>query len=136
MSNFIPKIEYGITPTTITFEYPPEGSDPFGKSIRTKSQVGESASGKTQTSFLANIETYDLEFAFVKKSIIDELETFFLQHASRGLSFKYFFDKDSASFITVELDKSSRKFEPKASHFSAADNDFKYNFKMKLRIVI
>ena len=136
MANLIPKIEYGTTPTTIEFEYPPKGKDPFGKKIRTKSQLGESANGETQTSFLANIQTNEFVFSYVSKTIIDALETFYLTHASRGLTFKYFFDKDEAGFIEVELDKSSRKFEPKSIFYKSADNDFRYELKMKVRQVL
>lgn len=136
MSNLIPKIEYGDTPTTIEFEYPPEGFDPYKKIIKTKSQVGEAANGRTQTSFLANIQTNEFDFSFVSQAIYDQLETFYLTHASRGLEFKYFFDKDVASFITVKLDNRARKLEPKGKFWSLADQAFRYDVKMKIRRVL
>ena len=136
MANFIPKIEYGVGPTTIEFEYPLLGRDPFEEEIKFKGKVDEIATGTTQTSFLANIAMKKLKFGNVNQTILDQLKTFFITHASRGNTFKFFPDKDEVDFIEVELDKSGRKFKPKGKNYKPSIDEFLYDIDLKIRRVL
>lgn len=91
--NFIPKIEYydeaTSTTKTIVFDSPPEG-DPFNEKIVTKSVVTKSNNGRMQTQFNYNELEYDLKFIFQKENTYQLFRDFYLNHASRGLSFDYY----------------------------------------------
>src|SRR4051812_30225211 len=110
MAHYIPKIEYGgFAPTVITFDYPPTEPDPEKTVINRK--TSESLSGVRQVS-LNNIEaTRKLRFRFLSEAKKSSLESFVQTHAAQGGVFKYFDDKNGASYKVYELDQ--EKFEPK-----------------------
>ena len=136
MANWIPKIEYGPGPTTIEFDFPARGRDPKEEEIVTKGKVDETATGVQQTSFLSNIGEKEFDFGHVRQTIIDQLKTFYLTHASRGKEFDFYPDKDEAEVWTVTLHKSSRKFKPTGKVWDGELQEFKYDLKMKIRRVL
>lgn len=133
----IPKIEYnnGVTDVTIEFELPPATLDYEGRQYRAIEKVSESTNGNYATSSNYIEEQRNLEFKQVKQSIIDQLETFFLTHAMLGNSFKYFVNKDEATFQTVQLRRGQRKFRPQRTGWNN-DNEFTYKFKISMRQVV
>lgn len=114
MSALIPKIEYGSPTTTITFELPPSG-DNINERNRANVRTSISTSGVEQSQFNYNSQEITVNFSFLTQALIDSLRTFFETHASRGLEFNYYEDKDSVSFNTYTLrqkDFSPRKLFP------------------------
>lgn len=131
--DFIPKIEYGTIPTTITFRLPPEGRDPLGRQVTLKGDVSESSSGITQTSIDYLEEVFRVKFYDLNYTEISTLETFFTTHAVFGENFKYYPDKNVASYYTVTLDK--REFRPEGEYADPENTDFRYTLAMTMRRV-
>ena len=132
MSNFIPKIIYGDLATEIIFELPPEGDNEKQK-INSNSRTTKSTAGVEQTQFNYNEETISPKFVFVPELIKAAYETFFIDHASKGLSFQYFEHEDEVEFITVTLAR--RSFSP-VKVFPDNTGGFIYEFGMTMRRVL
>lgn len=125
----IPKIEYGSGPTTITFELPPSG-DFLNERNRANARTTISSSGVEQTQWNYNTQEITVNFVFLTQALIDSLRTFFKDHASKGLSFKYFEDKDSPSFETYTLTR--KEFSPKRL-FPDDLGGFIYDLRLQMR---
>jgi hypothetical protein len=130
MANFIPKIEWGDTPTIINFEYVPEG-DPFNDRYKTSQRTTYSSLGVAQTQFNYNEKEYRVNFTFITETIKTQFETFFLTHASRGLPFKYFPSNDEIEFLTVTLKRFD--FNPKRNYSIDTFGNFEYSFSISFR---
>lgn len=109
MAHPIPKIEYGSTPTVITFDYPEKMQS--GELLNINKKDTDSLSGVRQTQLNYIEGQLKLRFSFVSEAIRAQLETFLINHAALGKSFKYFVDKNSLSYVTYEMDIT--KYEPK-----------------------
>ena len=108
--NYIPKIEYGTGPTVITFELPPEG-DNLDENFKANVNKTVSTAGVEQVQWNYNEHIISPNFVFVSQAIHDQLQTFYLNWASKGKEFKYFESSDSASYFLVTLSKN--EFKPK-----------------------
>ena len=131
-ANWIPKIEYGVGPTTITFEYPPKGPKVRGKQLKHIGTRTTSKSGAQQTITDFIEENNTINLSHVSEVITGQLETFFLTHGFLGKSFDYYFDKDDvATKVTVKLDESGTtvNFD---EQLSTAVDAFLYKLKLKL----
>jgi len=138
MANSIPKIVYnaGAGDVTIQFQYPPQGLDYVGKTIKFIGQVSESSNGNYQTSDNYTEDERTLRFRQVKESIKNQLETFMLTFAgSKRKTFKYFVDSDEVSFIQVQMSRGQTSFRPKRTGWNSA-GDFTYEIKFKMRRVL
>lgn len=102
--NYIPKIQYGTGPTTITFELPPEG-DNLDEIFRANVNKTISTGGVEQVQWNYNEHLISPNFVFLTQSLHDQLETFYLNWASKGKEFKYFESEDEPTYWTVTLDK-------------------------------
>ncbi len=131
MANFIPKIIYGTGPTTIQFEYPPEG-DNLNRSAKSSIAVSKSTSGVIQAQFNYLEEDYDVNFVFLTQSLRDQLRTFFDTWGGKGKEFKYYESSDEASFITVTLDSFAFQ-EKRIIRVNTISQDFIYDIKLSFR---
>ena len=135
--NFIPKIEYIELGTgtlkTVNFSSPHDG-DPFKENFITNKVVTTSNNGKRQTQFNYNKQIFSFDFNFQSEAIKNEMEDFFLNHASRGGSFKYFIHNDEPTFEVYELDEKSLKFSRPIP--SGVVGQFEYDFKFKITRVL
>ncbi len=115
MANLVPQIEYGSPTTTITFELPPTG-DNLNERNRANARTTISTGGVEQTQWNYNSQEITVNFTFLTQTLIDSLRTFFEDHASKGLEFTYFEDKDvpaSANTYTLrQKDFSPKKLFP------------------------
>ena len=109
MPNYIPKLEYTSAPITITFEFPPDG-DNLRERGRANQRTVTSTGGIRQTQFNYNTRLIRPQHTFISQAILDTLRTFFEDHGSRGLEFKYFESSDEVEFFTVTLN--SKTFNP------------------------
>ena len=135
MANFIPKITYTHPidgATTINFTLPPEG-DPINEKFTTAGRETRSSNGNTQYQLNYTDQTFGLNFIFLEKSVIDELQKLFDDHASLGESFKYFPHNDESENFDVLWPGARKKFEPKKVIRSGAD--FIYDLKIPLRVI-
>ena len=87
-TNYIPKIVYGGTPTTITFTYPPTKDTDEERKAQVK--VSASLSGVEQTALEYVEATRTITFDFLTSTLKSNLETFFDTHASYGYTFKFY----------------------------------------------
>lgn len=108
MANYIPKIEYGVGPTTIQFDYPPQG-DNLDETFSGNAVTNRSNAGVEQTQWNYNEHTISPKFTFVSQSIHDALETFMLDWAFKGYEFKYYESSDVASYWTMTMTKKDFK---------------------------
>lgn len=108
--NYIPKIIYGDTPTTITLSKPPEG-DPFNEKIVANNSKAVSATGVKQTSHNFFEERRKVNLTFLTQAETDLLRTFFENWAGLGKEFKYYESEDEAAFDTYTLE--NEEFSPK-----------------------
>ncbi len=131
-TNFIPKIVYGSSPTTITFDYPPE-KDPFGEEIQTVGDEAISASGEEQFSQLYNRQIFTIRFKALTKTLADAMRTFFVNHASLGMDFKYYPHASESGYETWTLNKKS--FKPLRTSSNGAA-DFMYQVDLEIRRVL
>jgi hypothetical protein len=128
-----PKIEYGTTPTVIEFDYPP--SDDFrNTNIMANSSEAVSNNGKIQVQYNFTENNASLSFTFISEELKLKLDAFFLNHALKGNSFKYFEDKTLPTFKTVTLDK--RTYAPEILFPSNVPNEYVYAFKMTYREIL
>lgn len=131
MAHNIPKIEYGNSPTVISFDYPPVVDD--GDEYESKAVISDAISGIRQVS-VQNIEAVrKLKFSFLSESKRSALDSFFTSHAGYGKSFKYFEDKNGVTFSYYELDE--LKFQPKKIT-AVGENAYIYELPLKLRRVL
>ena len=128
--NFIPKIEFDIGPTIITFELPPEG-DFRKQNFVSNSATTQSNNGKEQTQFNFSQNNKDINFTFVPESIKQELDTFMTAFALRGKEFKYFESSDEVEFITVTLTR--KRWNPVIMFATNTENEFVYEFNIAMR---
>lgn len=132
MAHHIPKIEYGgFAPTVISFDYPPVEPDPERTVINRK--ISESISGARQVSF-NNIEGIrKLKFRFVTEALKTSLESFVQTHAAQGGVFKYFDNKNGATYKVYELEQ--EKFEPKMIT-AVGENTYIYEVDLTMRRLV
>lgn len=130
--NYIPKIQYGSGPTTITFDYPPEGFDSQGKTINAVQTVSYSADGTEQTSTQYNEEIINLRFKLVSDSLKSSVETFLTSHALLGNDFKYYTHNEEAGFNTYTLTRTGRSVQFIPSSLDETD-DFTWMFTLQMR---
>jgi hypothetical protein len=110
MAYAIPKITYGgFVPTVINFTYPPVEKE--APSLDAVEKVSKSKSGVRQISVDYFEEKRTLNFRWLTETQKAELQTFFLTHAGRGKSFRYYDDGLSATYADYILD--DLKFRPK-----------------------
>ena len=128
--NYKPAIEYTDTPIRITFELPPV-DDFRDQSITANARTTTSTGGVDQTQFNYNRETRTIKMSFVSEAIKQQYETFFKNHGSKGLEFKYFESEDEVDFITVTLDRLT--FAPTILFPSETPNEYVYDFTFVLR---
>lgn len=130
--DFIPKIIYGTVPVTITFEYPPE-KDPLNEELQSVGDEAISASGEEQ--FVQNFvrEVLTLKFKYLSKTTLDLLRTFFINHASKGLSFSYYTHNTEVTYGTYTLNK--KEFKPVRTSPDGS-NDFRYEVTLEIRRVL
>ena len=135
--NFIPKITYTelvtATPKTVTFDSPPEG-DPFGESYKTMQSSSRSSAGVKQTQYNYTIKSYALNFNFQSETVKDAFEDFYLNHASKGGTFKYFPSSDEVDFETFELSIRDQKFSRPIP--SATPGEYEYDFRLSVERVL
>ena len=93
----------------IEFEYPPV--EPGGEVLDSKERISVSISGVRQVSIDFIEAKRKLKFAFLTEAIKSKVDTFMQTHALYGKQFRYFDDKTSVSYLTVELN--SLKYDPK-----------------------
>jgi hypothetical protein len=128
----IPKIVYGLIPTTINFDYPPsEGRK--REEINRVGKASESLSGVRQFQLNYLEGTRKLKFSFVSETIIDQLEAFFENHAALGKSFKFYQDKTSINYVLYEIDQS--KLSPVETHPKGIDT-YLYDVELAFRRAI
>lgn len=126
----IPKIAYSSGPEIeIVFELPPSG-DNENEVNKASSRTTISSNGTEQTQFNYISKEITLNFTFITQSILDSLRTFFEDHAAKGSSFKYFVDKDSASFETYTL--RDKTFSPRKL-FPDGSGGFIYDIRLTMR---
>lgn len=127
MANFIPKIEYGTGPTTLTLALPPEDdSDELLEGVKRESV---SISGVRQLSLDRTEITREIKLKFLTPSLKSGLETFFNSWGKYGKSFKFFQHSDEVTFTTYEMKDVKLKFDrdlPK-------NGDFLYSTKLTFR---
>lgn len=129
--NFIPKIEYGSGPTTITFELPPAG-DNLDEKIVGNTVTNKSNSGIEQSQFNYNEHIISPKMTFVSQAIKDAFYTFFITWGSKGKEFKYFESSDEVTYFTVTLTK--KEFKPrKLFRVNNIDDDFVWEFDIEMR---
>ena len=125
MANLIPKIEFDVGPTIIDFSLPPEGFDNEGRTSEVAAKVSEMQSGLQQISINHVKDKFDIKFKWIDKSIVDAVESFIINWAALNNTFKYFPDKDEATFYECYIDKRSLRFRPKR-----LNTNNKYEFKL------
>ncbi len=128
--NFIPKIEYTSAPITIAFSLPPVG-DFLKEDYKTSEKTSTSSNGTEQTQWNFNSLMIKPTMTFVDQATKDAYNTFFLDHASKGLSFKYFISNDEVEFKTVTL--SRKQFRPTILFSSNVLTEFVYEWTMDMR---
>jgi len=119
MANFIPKIEYGLGPTIVTFEFPPEG-DYLNETIDASETTNRSFNGKVQTTWGYNSQQLNPHFKLVNHDVKNKVELFFNNWASLGNAFKYFPHSDGAQSFTVV--SQTKKLTPKILAIQSHDN--------------
>lgn len=130
--NFIPKIEYGPGPTTVTLEFPPEG-DNLNEVEKSNVQRTISGSGIAQHQFNYTEQIIAVNLVFVTQALQVQLRTFFETWALKGNEFKYFEHSDLAGFITVTLDRFD--YTPKRI-IPDGSGGFIYDISLRMRRVI
>lgn len=114
----------------VDFEYPP--IEPAGETMDAKEHISVSISGIRQIS-VDHVELKrKLKFSSVSQTIKLTVDTFMSTHAIYGRSFRYFDDKLSLSYITVELN--SLKYDPKKIAPKGIEV-YSWEFPMELRRV-
>jgi len=119
MANLIPKIEYGLGPTVVTFEFPPEG-DYIRESLDASETTSRSFNGNIQTTWGYNQQTISPHFKLVNHDIKNKVELFFNNWASLGNTFKYFPSSDGATSYNVV--SSNKKISPKIIAIQSHDD--------------
>jgi len=119
MANFIPKIEYGLGPTIVTFEFPPEG-DYLNETIDASETTNRSFNGKVQTTWGYNSQQLNPHFKLVNHDVKNKVELFFNNWASLGNAFKYFPHSDGAQSYNVV--SQNKKLTPKILAIQSHDN--------------
>ena len=130
MANFIPKIEFGTGPTTITFDLPPEG-DFRSQNFNASEKTSTSNNGTEQTQFNFTEDRLGLSFFFISETIKTQMDNFMLTHALRGLEFSYFESNDEVAFITVTLRR--KRWSPTIMFAEATPGNFIYEFDLDMR---
>ncbi len=87
--------------TEIAFDYPPV--EPDGEILNTDSTQSTSLSGITQTSVNYVQGVRKVKFSFVSPTIYALLDTFLRTFALLGNEFRYYDDKTTDTYTTVEL---------------------------------
>ena len=112
----IAKFEYtppGGSLTTVTMEFPPQGSDYKKKRLRAEGRTSDTADGTVQYITNHTEESRFLRFTHVTTAIKDDFETMFNDHVKLGRSFTFFEDKDAAATGVYTISRQQgRVFEP------------------------
>lgn len=101
--NLIPKLVYGAT--TIEFTYPPAKDN--GEAIDAKEKTTVSLDGTRWVQVDYTEATRKVVLSFLSDAQITALRTWYTTHASKGLSFNWYEDKDEAGFEEYELARNS-----------------------------
>ena len=136
MANSIPKIIYdvGAGDVTIQFEYPPQGLDFEGKNYKFVNKVTEATNGNYQTSDNYTEDERNFKFKQVKKTIVDQLETFFLDFAGpKRRTFKYYVHSDEVDFLEMKISRRQSTFRPKRTGWASSNNEFTYELQLRMR---
>lgn len=139
MANSIPKIIYdaGSGDVTIQFDYPAQGLDFEAKNYRFVNKISESSNGKYQTSDNYTEDERNLKFKQVKKTIVDQLETFMLTFAGpKRKTFKYFIHSDEVDFLEVQVSRRQSGFRIKRTGWSSENNELTYEIQLRIRRAI
>ena len=114
----------------LDFEYPPKSDTE--EDLQPKQSILESLSGvkQYQTNYLEAVR--ELEFQLVNQTLSDKLRNNFYIYVYSGNTFKYYQDKDVASYETVEIDQKSFQRRRQTSRGSS----FYYAIKFNLRRVV
>lgn len=131
MAHHIPKITYGLIPTSIVFDYPPKEDD--GEQLEAIEKVSTSNSGLRQVQVQYTEGTRKLKFQAVSETIRTQLETFFKNHAQYGKPFRYYDDQNSIDYVEFELKSLAL---PKKRTGIAGDNLYTYQIPLTLRRVV
>lgn len=135
--NFIPKIVYNELVTgiekTVQFDSPPEG-DPLGERYRAIQTSRRSTAGVRQTQHNYNLLTYRLKFIFQLEDTYQDFKDFYLNHASKGGSFKYYIHSDEVEYEVFEFKMGT--FNPKRPIPSATLGEFEYDFNFQIEKVL
>lgn len=108
MAHLIPKLVYGTPETVIEFTYPPREDD--GEQYDAQDRVSVALDG-TRWTQLQYIEVKrKVKLAFLTDAQVNALRTFYVNHAAKTLSFKWYEDKDLTSYQTYELQKNAMSF--------------------------
>jgi len=137
MPNFLPKIEFGLTPGIIKFNKPPEG-DYLNTDIDASETTNRSFNGKVQTSWGYNQVSINPHFKLVPENIKRQMDVFFNSIAATGQMFKYFPHSDGAEYY-VCISK-NKKFTPKVIAIQSQDpntltTNFFWEFDLPMLVV-
>ena len=135
--NWIPQFEYdpGGGAITITLDFPVR-KEPFGEGHEFSGKVQEATSGRLQTltNFIA--ESNKLTFSHVSEANYLLMKAMLNDHAIRGKSFDFWFDKDdNATKFSVQLSRRSRSPDWKVQASTGVDS-FIRRITLTLRRVV
>lgn len=105
MAHLIPKLVYGTPETVITFTYPPAKDD--GEQFDAKETTTTALDGTRWTKVDYMEVKRKVTLSFLTDDQAAAVREFYLEHASKGLFFKWYEDKDEAAFKSYQLDKNS-----------------------------
>jgi hypothetical protein len=129
---FIPKITYGASfASSFTFTNPPI-DDPLEEHTIAKQSKFIANSGKPSVQRKCVIKKYTIKHQWLTSTEKSSLETFFDGWASYGKAFRYYPDKDVASYWTVYLDPESEVDWFWDRQLADGSGDFIYGLVMKL----
>lgn len=132
MAHHIPKITYGgLVQTAVVFDYPPKEDN--GDRFDVVERIQTSVSGVRQVQVDHTEAVRPLKFSSVSETTKSELQTFFLTHGQYGKAFRYYENKDSASYEEYEL--KDLKFAPKRIGIRG-ENLYAYEIPLTLRRVV
>lgn len=131
MAHHIPKIVYGALDTAFEFPYPPLGL-PEPEQDDSIEHSLTSISGRRQVNVDYLEVTRKLKFGYLSEANIVSLRAFFRTWAYLGKQFKFYENKDSADYVTVEL--ADLKFKPKRTGI-AGENAYTYEVAIATRRV-
>ena len=129
--NFIPKISYyelyTEIPKEFAFSSQPE-KDPFNEEYKGDYKETVSPTGNYQRQFNYIKKTYDLNFTFQTKAVMDAFDSFAQSTGLKGRAFRYYPSSDETAYEVFRLESDTIK--KKRPVF--AGTDFEYDFSFSL----